>query len=1156
MKRAFQTSEMDDSAVKELMRLMVAHEPSPPENVHCWGKMLVHPKPGESFFSWLMRQAWAFGTTPMWLIQSEQEYWSAKENISLSLPQEWPLKLDVLPVSSAWEDVLRRRGLNVKINEVQLDISKWFDLTRESKITKRNLKNYYHYALRYCPVCWKDENNRYFKIIWRLPFVIVCPEHGVKLKKSCSSCGKLLFEDKRYRQSLVIFLRNFREKWLTDCRHCNHSLLDEVEEEKPELAGLQKQILSTLLSDSDWATPSRYMMFWHTYQKAVEKQKPDGAEIHLKLMDTILKKPPLISKSNYYSRELLAEIEKRLQAVTLYLSGTSAVSLAKKFGLTACSIQAFAEDLSEEKPIDEIIKRQFGYRGKLGLERAMAELRKFKVEHDRLPRVEDEVVGGMTYAIYSQEWVSFGIRKWNDLLMETFGEVNFQAGLYTGEQGLKRAVAEVQEYKAEHGRLPRSDEAFGGILGAISRGEWASFGIKKWNDLLMKAFGKINFQAGVYTGEKGLERAITELREFKAMKDRLPKCKEMDGIMGAIKRGEWVSFGIMKWNDLLRKTFGEINNEMRIYIGEQGLERAITELQAFKTEHNRLPKCSDKELNRIKAAIRHREWVSFGVEKWNDLLRKTFREVNIEMGIYTGERGLNLAMAEMQEFKAKYGRLPRTADKMFSGIIEAISRQEWVSFGIRKWNDLLRETFGEVNNEMGIYAGERGLKRAITELHELKAKRGRLPRRKDEALGGIADAAERGEWASFGIKKWNDLLRKAFGEVNNEMGIHTGERGLERAVVELRKFKKKHGRLPTVCDKEISSIAGAVIKGKWVSFGIKKWNDLLRKAFGEVNIERGTYTGERGLERAMAELRAFKTEHDRLPTSKEMNSITATIFYGGWVSFGIRKWNDLLVRTFEKVNSEKGIYIGERGLERAMAELQAFKTEHVRLPKFKDEALGGITDAVGRGEWISFGIKKWNDLLRKTFGEINNEWGVYIGEQGLERAMAELRGFKDEHVRLPTLSDREIYGIAGAVNRGRWVSFGIEKWNDLLRKAFGEVNNEMRIYTGERGLERAVAELRIFKTKYGRLPTTSDKEMNGIMGAVTRQEWDSIGIKKWRNLHMKVFGPVDTKMKNLPKKKQPVILTKPGNFNEDEILKGIEEGEDDLLLPLPEKDAN
>jgi putative transposase len=37
------------------------------------------------------------------------------------------------------------------------------------------------------------------------------------------------------------------------------------------------------------------------------------------------------------------------------------------------------------------------------------------------------------------------------------------------------------------------------------------------------------------------------------------------------------------------------------------------------------------------------------------------------------------------------------------------------------------------------------------------------------------------------------------------------------------------------------------------------------------------------------------------------------------------------------------------------------------------------------------------------------------------------------------------------------------------------------------------------------------------------------------------------------KKKQPVILTKPGDFNNDDILKNIEEYEDELLPPLPEK---
>ncbi len=692
-----------ESAVENILQLMATRKVSPPEKVHCWGKMVVYPKPGESFLSWLMRQAWAFGVTPKRLIQSEIEYWLLKENLSLSLPKErlyWPVTLDVLPISSAWEDVLRERGLNKGIRELRLDISKWFDITKEPEITKYRLENYYNYTLRYCPVCWKDENNRYFRILWRLPFVIVCPEHGVELKESCSSCGGLLFDDRRYRRSSTVLLQNFHEKWLANCRHCNHSLQEEETGEKPDLARLQNQILSTLLSDSNWSTPRGYLIFWHTYHE-VEKQKPDCAEARLKLMDAVLKKPLLPPDSNRYSQELLAEIERRLQVVALHLSGPSAKILTKKYDMSIRSIQKLGKDLREGRTIDEIIKRQFGNEGKFGLEIAQIELRAFKEKYGQLPKSEDN--------------------RWR------------------------------------------------GIITAIVRGNWASFGIKKWKDLLRKTFGEVNNDRKIYTGEQGLDYVMAKLRAFKAENGRLPKCSDKirsEIENDAILRGEWASFRIKKWNDLLRKTFGEVNQEMGIYTGEQGLERAMAELRAFKTEHGRLSINQDKEMGSIRGAIRRKEWVSFGIKRWNDLLRKTFEKVNSEWGIYTGELGMERAMAELRVFKDKHGRLPTSNDNVFGGIRDTIIRGEWVSFGIKKWNDLLRKTFGEVNNERGIYIGELGLERAVAKLRAFKTEHGRLPINQDKEMFSILGAIRRKEWVSFGIRRWSDLRMRALGAVD------------------------------------------------------------------------------------------------------------------------------------------------------------------------------------------------------------------------------------------------------------------------------------------------------------------------------------------------------------------------------------------------------
>ena len=100
-----------------------------------------------------------------------------------------------------------------------------------------------------------------------------------------------------------------------------------------------------------------------------------------------------------------------------------------------------------------------------------------------------------------------------------------------------------------------------------------------------------------------------------------------------------------------------------------------------------------------------------------------------------------------------------------------------------------------------------------------------------------------------------------------------------------------------------------------------------------------------------------------------------------------------------------------------MAELRNFKIENNRLPKTDDTKMGGIIGAINRGKWTFDGIRTWNDLLRKTFGEVNIERDKYTGEQGLNQAMAELRNFKIEHSRLPTSNEKVIRVIVTAINR-------------------------------------------------------------------------------------------------------------------------------------------
>ncbi len=126
------------------------------------------------------------------------------------------------------------------------------------------------------------------------------------------------------------------------------------------------------------------------------------------------------------------------------------------------------------------------------------------------------------------------------------------------------------------------------------------------------------------------------------------------------------------------------------------------------------------------------------------------------------------------------------------------------------------------------------------------------------------------------------------------------------------------------------------------------------------------------------------------------------------------------------------LYIGKFGLELAQAELRAFKTKYGRLPKYEDKDLGGIIGAINRREWFSFGIETWNDLLRRTFGEVNSGLRIYAGKQGMKRAIAELKDYKIKHKRLPANKTKRWVLIRGAVNCGEWISFGVGTWDDLL----------------------------------------------------------------------------------------------------------------------------
>ena len=373
----------------------------------------------------------------------------------------------------------------------------------------------------------------------------------------------------------------------------------------------------------------------------------------------------------------------------------------------------------------------------------------------------------------------------------------------------------------------------GGIVSAIRRSEWKEFEIESWNDLLLKTFGEINYEPNKYIGKKGLNTAFHVLKTYRNNNGKKPtsNIKGMAGILKTINRGEWKEFGIGSWNHLLKRIFGEVNNEFHKYDGKQGLEKATKNLKSYMDKHGKKPTSNTIGFCGIYKVAQKGEWKNFGIDSWNALLKHIFGEIYIEKNKYIGKKGFKRAKQELKKFKMKNGIIPILKNKGMSGIGHTILRGEWKIFGINSWNDLLKHTFGEINRERNKYDGKEGLNRAIEELNDFKRKYNKKPASNSKGFRTIYDNSRLGKWKEFGINSWNDLLKHTFGEINKEKNKYFGKIGLERARSELIQFEKKSGKKPTTKSKGMNTIYTTARLGKWNEFGINSWKDLINYSF-------------------------------------------------------------------------------------------------------------------------------------------------------------------------------------------------------------------------------------------------------------------------------------------------------------------------------------
>ena len=599
----------------------------------------------------------------------------------------------------------------------------------------------------------------------------------------------------------------------------------------------------------------------------------------------------------FYSPDLLLEFERRFEAAVAYLTGNPLKNVANEFKMNWRLIRSFAMDLIEGKTMEEILKRQIGYRGKYGLDYAIAQLKIVHFKTGKLPVYDDW--SGITNAIALNYWVEFGIENWNDLLLYVFGKVNAKFWDYSDENLLEKIQEHLHDFKQKNSRLPKiKDVGMEAINWIIRKGLFKRDGISSWTDLLKYTFREVNIELNKYIGLQGLENAIEELKVFYEQNGRIATTIDKSSIYAAIERGEWTP-QIDNWDDLLYLAYKNLDIYPFKYMGKEGLECAIRELKDFRRRNKRLPIITD--MPDIFKMIRFNRWIEFGIENWNNLLQMVFGETNREHNKWLGEKGIQCAIKRILDFKARNKQMPCANE--VKDIRGAIRHNYWVSFGIKKWSDLIKYIYKENKEEdlptKYLYIGKQGLKFAVGKLKEFEKKYNRKPKYEDKAMRGVINAIERGEWVSTGINNWNNLLLYVFGEVNAPKNKYKGKKGLETAIRILKDFEKKNKKIPRSKDKGMLGIAKAMKRGEWINQGLTEWNDLLQLVFGKVHKKRKKWFGKEGLERAVLELVKFKEKHKRLPKSRDMQGIYRAKCRGEWQIYGINIWDDLLKLAFK-----------------------------------------------------------------------------------------------------------------------------------------------------------------------------------------------------------------------------------------------------------------
>ncbi len=201
-------------------------------------------------------------------------------------------------------------------------------------------------------------------------------------------------------------------------------------------------------------------------------------------------------------------------------------------------------------------------------------------------------------------------------------------------EAIEQAVKRIQLFYKAYERSPTAREAItelriGSIITSANAGRFKDLGVEKWNDILTLAGVPVNLARNQWTTEKAVKEVTTAIKDFYFKNGRAPSSKDdaielgIISIIGPMYRGALRKFGIMSWNDLLRKA-GVPLNKPHTRITKERVDDAIKKMQRFKSENGRMPSTNEFRfnlgLNGIFTAICRGYLKQFGIASWKDLV--------------------------------------------------------------------------------------------------------------------------------------------------------------------------------------------------------------------------------------------------------------------------------------------------------------------------------------------------------------------------------------------------------------------------------------------------------------------------------------------------------------------------------------------------------